>query len=289
MIRSLVSSAVAGLAGYAATKAVLSSKLRTHKKVVRTNHADRDVSLIEGPALTTGLLTGSFLIEDPRQRAATLLATSVSGGLGAVDDFLESGSSKGLRGHLSALAHGEITTGAIKVTGIPLASIAAAAILRSGGDRHGLFAALRSTDDRSWFASAADVVVSGGVIAGSANLFNLLDLRPGRALKAGMLTVLFMPHSHGTTWISSAVVAGGTVAAWPDDLSGAAMLGDTGANALGAVLGTTLAANSTAKQRVAMLIVLAGLTLLSEKVSFTQIIESTPGLREIDAFGREGV
>lgn len=291
MIRSLVSSAVAGLLGYTATKAILSSKLRTHDKVVRTNHAGHDVSLVEGPAVTAGLLAGSVLIEAPRQRAATMLVTTIAGGLGAVDDFLESGDSKGLRGHLSALAQGQITTGGLKVIGIPLASIAAATILRTGTctSSRGLFSSNSTTADQTWFGSTVDVIVTGGVIAGTANLFNLLDLRPGRALKAGLLTLFFMPHKHGLTWAPSAAIAGASAAAWPDDLDGAVMLGDTGANALGAALGTIVAENSTATQRVLVLSGLVGLTLLSEKVSFTSIIESTPGLREIDAFGREAV
>ncbi|WP_231441448.1 hypothetical protein [Brevibacterium zhoupengii] len=289
MIRSLVSSAVAGLVGYTATRAILNSKLRTHDKVVRTNHAGNDVSLVEGPAVTAGLVAGSLLIEEPRQRAATLLVTTVAGGLGAVDDFLESGDSKGLRGHLDALARGEITTGAIKVIGIPIASIVAATILRTGVNNHGLFSSHRTTEDQTWWGSTVDVVVTGGVIAGTANLFNLLDLRPGRALKTGLLTLAFMPHRHGLTWAPGAAIAGASAAAWPDDLDGAVMLGDTGANALGAALGTVLVENSTAKQRALVLTGLVGLTLLSEKVSFTSIIESTPGLREIDAFGREVV
>ncbi|MGO3062361.1 MAG: hypothetical protein ACTIIN_04895 [Brevibacterium aurantiacum] len=289
MIRSLVSSAVAGLVGYTATRAILNSKLRTHDTVVRTNHAGNDVSLVEGPAVTAGLVAGSLLIEEPRQRAATLLVTTVSGGLGAVDDFLESGDSKGLRGHLEALARGEITTGAIKVIGIPIASIAAATILRTGRNNHGLFSSHRTTEAQTWWGSTVDVVVTGGVIAGTANLFNLLDLRPGRALKACLLTLAFMPHRHGLTWAPGAAIAGASAAAWPDDLDGAVMLGDTGANALGAALGTILVENSTAKQRALVLTGLVGLTLLSEKVSFTSIIESTPGLREIDAFGREVV
>jgi hypothetical protein len=201
MIRSIISSAVAGLAGYAATTAVLKSRLRTRPDVVRTNHAGRDVSLIEGPAVTAGLLAGGLLIEDPRQRVATLLATGAAGSLGAVDDFLESGSSKGLRGHLSALARGEITTGALKITGIPLASIAAAAILRTGTRRTGLFAVSRQ-DDSNWVSRACDVIVTGGVIAGSANLFNLLDLRPGRALKTGALTLAFTDH-HRTRFMGA--------------------------------------------------------------------------------------
>lgn len=294
MIRSLVSSAVAGLLGYTATKAILSSKLRSHDKVVRTNHAGNDVSLVGGPALTVGLLAGGLLIEAPRQRAATLLVTTVAGGLGAVDDFLESGDSKGLRGHLSALAHGQITTGGIKVIGIPVASILAATILRTGQSRHGLLssnrmASNRTTGDQTWFGSTVDVVITGGVIAGTANLFNLLDLRPGRALKAGLLTLAFMPHKHGLTWAPGAAIVGSSAAAWTDDLDGAVMLGDTGANALGAALGTILVENSSATQRALVLSGLVCLTLLSEKVSFTSIIESTPGLREIDAFGREVV
>ncbi|WP_166824048.1 hypothetical protein [Brevibacterium limosum] len=286
MIRSIVSTAVAGLAGFTATKAVLRSRLRTHEAVVRTNHAGHEVSLAEGPAVAAGLLAGSLLIEDPRQRTASLLATAAAGGLGAVDDFCESGSSKGLRGHLSALARGEITTGTIKVAGIPLASIAAAAILRSRTRPTGVFG---RKADRPWYAAAADVVVTGGVIAGSANLFNLLDLRPGRALKAGALTLAFTDHDRRVSWAPSGAIAGATAAAWSDDLAGDAMLGDTGANALGAAIGVILAETASPAQRRLILAVLAGLTLASEKVSFTSVIESTPGLREIDSFGREGV
>lgn len=289
MIRSIVSSAVAGLAGFAATKAVLASRLRTDRSVVRTNHAGGEVSLVEGPAVTAGLLAGGLLIEDPRQRAATLLVTGTAGALGAVDDFCESGSSKGLRGHLSALARGEITTGAIKIIGIPAASIAAAIILRTGTRRTGLFGLARPDEAASWARKACDVVVTGGVIAGSANLFNLLDLRPGRSLKAGLATLALTDHVRAVSWAPSAAIAGAAAAAAPDDLAGATMLGDTGANAVGAAIGTILAETADPARRRVILAVLAGLTLASEKVSFTSVIESTPGLREIDSFGRGDV
>ncbi|QUL80178.1 hypothetical protein [Brevibacterium sp. SMBL_HHYL_HB1] len=289
MIRSIVSSAVAGLAGFAATKAVLASRLRTDRSVVRTNHAGGEVSLIEGPAVTAGLLAGGLLIEDPRQRAATLLVTGTAGALGAVDDFCESGSSKGLRGHLSALARGEITTGAIKIIGIPAASIAAALILRTGTRRTGLFGLARPDEAASWAGRACDIVVTGGVIAGSANLFNLLDLRPGRSLKAGLTTLALTDHVRAVSWAPSAAIAGAAAAAAPDDLAGATMLGDTGANAVGAAIGTILAETADPARRRVILAVLAGLTLASEKVSFTSVIESTPGLREIDSFGRGDV
>ena len=64
------------------------------------------------------------------------------------------------------------------------------------------------------------------------------------------------------------------------------MLGDAGANALGALLGVALAARTGPVGRAVLLAGLAGLTAASEKVSFTKVIEGTPGLRELDALGR---
>ena len=71
-----------------------------------------------------------------------------------------------------------------------------------------------------------------------------------------------------------------------DDLAGRSMLGDTGANSAGALLGTALVARTGRRGRLLALAVVTVLTLISEKVSFTKVIESTPGLRELDALGR---
>src|SRR5699024_5350650 len=162
MIRSIVSSAVAGLAGFAATKAVLASRLRTDRSVVRTNHAGGEVSLVEGPAVTAGLLAGGLLIEDPRQRAATLLVTGTAGALGAVDDFCESGPSLGLLGYLVALSGGVITTAAINIIGTPAASIAPAILLLTRTRRTGLFGLARPDEAASWAGRACDIAVTGG-------------------------------------------------------------------------------------------------------------------------------
>ena len=64
------------------------------------------------------------------------------------------------------------------------------------------------------------------------------------------------------------------------------MLGDTGANAAGALLGVAALAATGRRGRLALLAALVGLTVASERVSFTRVIESTPGLRELDALGR---
>jgi UDP-N-acetylmuramyl pentapeptide phosphotransferase/UDP-N-acetylglucosamine-1-phosphate transferase len=86
--------------------------------------------------------------------------------------------------------------------------------------------------------------------------------------------------------VPAAAAVGASLASLPADLRGEAMLGDTGANALGALLGTALVSGRSTRTRLLALAVLTGLTLASERVSFTKVIEATPVLREIDAWGR---
>jgi hypothetical protein len=86
--------------------------------------------------------------------------------------------------------------------------------------------------------------------------------------------------------VPAAAASGAALGVLAPDLAGTAMLGDTGANAAGALLGTALLERTGRRGRVVALVVLAALTLASEKVSFTSVIESTPGLRELDAWGR---
>ncbi|HZL03019.1 MAG TPA: hypothetical protein VFC48_07830, partial [Cellulomonas sp.] len=76
------------------------------------------------------------------------------------------------------------------------------------------------------------------------------------------------------------------VAGLESDLDERDMLGDGGANALGAALGAVVVLDAPRPVRLALLAGVIGLTLASEKVSFTEVIASTPGLRELDAWGR---
>ena len=276
----LLRAAVIGLAAGAATAVAMRLRTRAEERfpqLVRTNHAGNPVSLAEGPVVAGGLLIAAAGVPGASARTAAIAAVGAAGALGAVDDFAERGASKGLRGHLGALRRGEVTTGALKVLGIPAASVAAAALLR--------------TNARTPLGRLADAVLAGGVIAGTANLLNLLDLRPGRALKAGLVLVAAQEALDGRTAHAGSRALGGGVlgvaaAALPDDLRGETMLGDAGANALGAAIGLRSALTASRPRLVCELAALAALTLASERISFTRVIEQTPGLRELDALGR---
>ena len=257
-------------AGLAAALAAVAHRVLTHvgrdPRWDRTNHAGATVTLLEGPAYVVGAVAGASL-----GGPAGAVAAAGAGALGALDDLAGDGSSKGLRGHLGALARGEVTTGAVKVLGIGLTGLAAAVLV----DRH--------RPD----ATVLDTLVGGAVVAGAANLANLLDLRPGRALKATVLAAAPLALATGRPGAGTAgAAAGAALGVLPEDLAGRSMLGDTGANAAGALVGVALLERCGRPGRVAALGVLTALTLASERVSFTRVIESTPVLRAVDAWGR---
>lgn len=240
----------------------------------RRNHAGEPVSLLEGPAVTVGVLAGA-LSAAPSARDALATATAVlgAGGFGLLDDLGEDVAerAKGLRGHLGALAHGRLTTGGLKVLGIGASGLLAAALLPRRGARRG---------------RVLDVLVDGALIAGTANLVNLLDLRPGRALKASAAVATPLVVAGGSGSVAASAVLGAAVAASEQDLAETDMLGDCGANALGAALGTAVASSAPRGLRIAWLVLVTGLTVASERISFTAVIERTPALAAVDAWGR---
>jgi hypothetical protein len=141
---------------------------------------------------------------------------------------------------------GRRTTGVLKLLGIPLV---------------GLVATRR---------------ISGALLVGlAANVVNQLDTRPGRALKAYLAAALAVDAP-----------AGVAVLLLPYDLREMAMLGDCGANALGAMLGLKSVERFTGRGRWVAIGALAGLTLLGERKSLGELIERTPGLAHLDGLGR---
>jgi hypothetical protein len=241
---------------------------------VRENHAGESVTLWEGAAYAKGAAVGACVAGSP----AGALAALGGAVFGALDDHYGDSSSKGLQGHLSALAHGRVTTGAVKILGIGATGLAAAILVDR---RPGCARGPTPLETRlGWGAT----LTGAAVVAAGANLANLLDLRPGRALKA--VVIVGAPLLPGAGGATSAAALGAAVAVIAPDLRGESMLGDTGANAAGAVLGVAAVERLGGRGRLLALLGLTALTLASERVSFTRVIESTPLLREVDRWGR---
>jgi UDP-N-acetylmuramyl pentapeptide phosphotransferase/UDP-N-acetylglucosamine-1-phosphate transferase len=248
----------------------------------RTNFHGRTVTLAGGPALAAGATLGAaFGARSAAVAAAAFTAGAASGAVGFYDDVAgnrpEQKAAKGFRGHLAALRDGRVTSGLVKIGGVGAAGLAAAALLAA--DR-GVKARRRGGAVRA----TADVLLGAGVIAGTANLVNLLDLRPGRAGKVAVVAAATTLGGPAGGLVAGPL--GATLGVLPDDLGERVMLGDCGANAVGALLGLRLASLSGRGARAGLLAAVVGLTLASEKVSFTKVIEATPGLRELDRFGR---
>jgi UDP-GlcNAc:undecaprenyl-phosphate GlcNAc-1-phosphate transferase len=269
--------------GFWAAPQVLAGLARS--SLARVNYRKREVVAGLGLLLPIGLLAWAAPLAvaarvDPlRAGRAGLLAPSglavVVAGLafvvlGLVDDLIEDpGGRRGFRGHLRALVTGRLTGGGIKLLGGALAGL--------------LAASMATPPDRPPWA----VLLGGLVVASAANTANLLDLRPGRCAK------VFLPlwiagcviDPGGGAW--SAGLAGAALAALPFDLREEGMLGDAGANALGAVVGTLLLAGPMWLVWAAAAILLT-LQLASERVSFSRVIEGNRVLRAADRLGRRG-
>ena len=246
----------------------------------RPNHAGDPVTLAEGPVAVAAVLAGLALAAPgtaPRATAAAAVAVLGSGLVGAHDDLHGSAQARGFRGHLRALRAGTVTTGLLKVVGVGLSGAVAAVLL--DGDP-GARPAGRSVPGR-----LLDVGLDTALVAGTANLVNLLDLRPGRAAKVVALLGLGLPRGPAAGRPAGPVL-GAVAGVLPADLAGRSMLGDCGANALGAGLATAAVATLPRPARFGALLGVAALNAASERVSFTAVIEATPWLRRLDRLGR---
>jgi len=249
--------------------------------LVRANYRGRAVAFPAGAVLVACSLVAlvplavlddradlDLLDPDLRRWAVYVLGVAL---LGLMDDALGGetggGAPRGWRAHARAVAAGRFSTGAIKAAG----ALGLAAYATSGLGRHDL-------------AYVADLVL----LLLTTNLFNLLDLRPGRVEK-----------------VFAALLAGLCVGAWtvaPLDLLGIfigpvlvgaaftlrerAMLGDTGSNLVGALAGVSILVTLGGTGRVVALVLVAALNLYGEFRSISRTIEGVPLLRSLDSWGR---
>jgi UDP-GlcNAc:undecaprenyl-phosphate GlcNAc-1-phosphate transferase len=174
---------------------------------------------------------------------------------------------RGWRGHGAAALRGELSTGTLKAVGSLGLALAAMSYLGLSNGR--------------WLLAA-------GVLVLATNLFNLLDLRPGRASKAFVLlggALAIGSTQLRTLWALGLFVAPALVAGLYD-LRERAMLGDTGANLLGALAGLWLVLTLSGSEQLVALALLAIVTLYGEVRSLSALVERTPGLRQLDSWGR---
>jgi hypothetical protein len=249
--------------------------------LLRRNYAGRELAYPLGAVLVAASLVAlaplaalddraDLDLLDPELRRWLAYVVGVAF-LGLFDDAIGRGeqvdSDRGWRGHARAVLSGRLSTGAVKAIG----ALALAAYATSGLGRESL-----------------DYVVDLALLLLATNMANLLDLRPGRVEKAllmvgaGLCIGYWTLEPVGLLGLFLGPVA---VAAW-FTLRERAMLGDTGSNVIGALIGVWLVTTLSDPGRLVALGVLVALTIYGEFRSISSAIERVPPLRWLDSLGR---
>ena len=217
--------------------------------------------------LLTGVLVVSGRIELDEAWTWYLVYAFAAGMVGFVDDAWGGPEVRGFRGHLAALFGGRMTTGVFKLVVLGGGAVVFAAAAVDG---------------------VADALFAAVLIAGSANLANLLDVRPGRAIKfVGLLLLFALPSAGSLAAILVALpVIGGALGLFAFDVRGRIMLGDAGAAVLGATLGYVVVVGGPGPSWWFYLAVILGSTALAEVSSISKVIERVSFLRRFDSWGR---
>lgn len=226
------------------------------------------VLLVESGRATLGALGLGDAPGENAARTLVLAACLGFGLLGLVDDVLGTPDDRGFAGHIRALVQGRISTGALKLVG--------------GG---GLALVLTAVPG---FVTGKRLIADALLVALAANLANLLDRAPGRTTKVALVAYVPLAVVAGTgpVGVALAPVMGAAAGLLPDDLRERLMLGDAGANVIGAVLGLATVLTVGRGPRNGVLVALVVLNILSERVSFSRVIERVPPLRAFDRLGR---
>lgn len=248
-----------------------------------TNYRGERLLVVLGIAVTAGVVAAGLgaLAADFREGA---LLPTIRGTLQAIVAILmvlvaglfddaQPHRVRGLVAHGRALAGGRFTSGVVK-----LAALLAAAAL---------------------FIEATRGLALGGVagvlfIAGSANLWNSLDVAPGRSIKYFLVTGVALQAAVAallpcavcgfSVFMIAALAA--VLVALPFDLGERAMLGDGGANVLGFLVGAGLYLRLSTVWLWTALAVVVALSLVAETVTLSRVIQAVPPLRWFDDLGR---
>ena len=238
---------------------------------VRSNYRNEQIPVSAGISFAMTLLLVCLLYDIAGQNVPysqlfllSILAVSF---LGFIDDMLGRRDTTGLKGHFGALIQGRLTTGGLKALG--------------GGVIAFYIALLISPD---W----GNIILNTFLIALTTNFINLLDLRPGRAVKGTLLglVVLTAVAFKNMNWLLVAPMLGAMLFYFPRDLKGQVMMGDAGSNVLGLALGFWAATGLPLLARIIMLALLVAVHGYTERRSLTETIDKVKILRTIDQLGR---
>lgn len=187
--------------------------------------------------------------------------------LGFIDDMLGQRDALGFKGHFGALFKGKLTTGGLKAL---------------GGGMIAFFLALLQA--MGW----VDLLINTMLMALFTNMLNLLDLRPGRAIKGYLLFLIGIIALAGAQidWLIIVPLLGAVIYYLAIDLKARAMMGDAGSNVLGLALGYISVISLSQPYRAGILLFLILLHIYTEKYSLTKTIEKYPLLRAVDNLGR---
>jgi len=249
-------------------------------RLVRTNVNGHQVPVVLDFGVAVGVVAGVFALVaaesfSESQAADALIDFSRAGivigivgvtfAAGLYDDRKGDEPARGFSGHLDAARRGAVTGGLVKIAAGGLAGLIAT--LSFGGPLHKVEAFL--------------------LVPLAANLFNLLDRAPGRAVKVGWLFLVPLIAFGSEQWgLAAAGLTGALLAVTPFDVRERAMLGDAGANPLGAIVGLGLALSLPEPWLAISVVLVLALNAVSERVSFSKVIDSSPWLRALDRIGR---
>jgi hypothetical protein len=186
--------------------------------------------------------------------------------LGLADDAF-AGPARGWRGHAAALRAGSLDLGAVKAVGtFGLALLIA--LGRGGG--------------------IGRVVLDVAVLVLATHAFNLIDLRPGRAVKSFVVLAAALTIATGELRPLSALglFVGPALVVGLYDVRERGMLGDTGAGLLGALAGLWLVLTLSSAGLVVAVAALAAIAFYGEFRSISALVERAPVLRRLDSIGR---
>lgn len=231
------------------------------------------VAVVEG-GRALAAAAGVGAVQGPGVARTVMLAGVFGfGALGFVDDVLGGDAERGWKAHLRALVAGRLSAGGIKLFGggvlaLMLASAAGSAASGGGG-------VLRLAAD-------------GALVALAANLANAFDRAPGRTIKVSLVAwaALSVAAGGGAAAVALAPVMGAALGLLPEDLGERLMLGDAGANAVGAALGLGALLTLGPGARLIVTAVLLVLNVAADLISFSKVIRSTPALDRLDQLGR---